>query len=205
MWCWSFIEEANPKNLYQAASVHAATPGSDGSTAPPPDAASAFDAASADAAPIVACASTASISAIMKQYGSGSTASTVTPMGARFESAAQALPISAANLSFLATASSNPSPSDATSASGLSWQSVTVGLYPSGTPSLPVPVSGSATNSPDSRGYVAEVNYLPWLNTKLQMQYVSYEKFNGGKQNYDGSGRNASDNNTLYLLGWLLF
>jgi hypothetical protein len=79
------------------------------------------------------------------------------------------------------------------------------GLYPSGTPSVPIPVSGSATNSPDSRGYVAEVNYLPWLNTKLQLQYVSYDKFNGGKQNYDGSGRNASDNNTLYLLGWLLF
>jgi len=61
------------------------------------------------------------------------------------------------------------------------------------------------TNSPDSRGYVAEVNYLPWLNTKLQLQYVAYDKFNGGKQNYDGAGRNASDNNTLYLLGWVLF
>jgi hypothetical protein len=81
------------------------------------------------------------------------------------------------------------------------------GLYPSGsgTPLAPLPVSGSATNSPDSRGYVAEVNYLPWLNTKLQLQYVAYDKFNGGKQNYDGAGRNASDNNTLYLLGWVLF
>jgi calpain family cysteine protease len=108
----------------------ASPPADTGTTAPLPDAAS-----SSDAAPIAACASTASIAAIMKQYGSGSTASTVTPMGARFESAAQALPISAANVAFLATASSNPSPSDATSASGLSWQSVTVSLYPSGTPS----------------------------------------------------------------------
>lgn len=79
------------------------------------------------------------------------------------------------------------------------------GLYPSGTTLLPLPVSGSAANSPDSRGYVAEVNYLPWLNTKLQLQYVRYDKFNGAKQNYDGSGRNASDNDTLYLLGWVLF
>src|ERR1700680_1992316 len=79
------------------------------------------------------------------------------------------------------------------------------GLYPSGTPLVPLPVGGSATNSPDSRGYVAEVNYLPWLNTKLQLQYVAYDKFNGGKQNYDGAGRNASDNNTVYLLGWVLF
>jgi hypothetical protein len=78
------------------------------------------------------------------------------------------------------------------------------GLYP-GTLAAPVPVAGSITNSPDSSGYVAEVNYLPWLNTKLQLQYVSYDKFNGSKQNYDGAGRNASDNNTLYLLGWILF
>ncbi|MHB8723409.1 MAG: cytochrome C [Steroidobacteraceae bacterium] len=81
------------------------------------------------------------------------------------------------------------------------------GLYPAttGTPAAPIPVSGSATNSPDSSGYVAELNYLPWLNTKLQLQYVGYDKFNGGKQNYDGAGRNASDNNTMYLLGWILF
>jgi hypothetical protein len=81
------------------------------------------------------------------------------------------------------------------------------GLYPgmTGTPAAPIPVSGSITNSPDSSGYVAEVNYLPWLNTKLQLQYVGYDKFNGGKQNYDGAGRNASDNNTMYLLGWILF
>jgi hypothetical protein len=78
------------------------------------------------------------------------------------------------------------------------------GLYP-GTQAAPVPVAGSITNSPDSSGYVAEVNYLPWLNTKLQLQYVGYDKFNGSKQNYDGAGRNASDNNTLYLLGWILF
>jgi hypothetical protein len=79
------------------------------------------------------------------------------------------------------------------------------GLYPASTMTTPLPVTGSATNSPDSRGYVGEINYLPWLNTKLQLQYVAYDKFNGGKQNYDGLGRNASDNNTLYLLGWILF
>jgi hypothetical protein len=69
----------------------------------------------------------------------------------------------------------------------------------------PAPVTGSANNSPDTRGYLLEVNYLPWLNTKLQAQYVVYDKFNGLATNYDGSGRNASDNNTLYLLVWLNF
>jgi hypothetical protein len=67
------------------------------------------------------------------------------------------------------------------------------------------PVTGSATGSPNSNGYILEVNYLPWLNTKLQAQYVGYQKFNGGTTNYDGSGRNASENNTLYLLVWLAF
>jgi hypothetical protein len=45
------------------------------------------------------------------------------------------------------------------------------------------------------------VNYLPWLNTKLQAQYTGYQKFNGQGTNYDGSGRNASNNNTMYLCG----
>jgi hypothetical protein len=67
------------------------------------------------------------------------------------------------------------------------------------------PVTGSASNGPDTQGYILEVNYLPWLNTKLQAQYVGYEKFNGQKINYDGSGRNASSNNTLYVLVWLNF
>jgi len=67
------------------------------------------------------------------------------------------------------------------------------------------PVSGSASNDPGSRGYVFEADYLPFLNVKLSLQYVLYSKFNGGSSNYDGSGRNASDNNTLYLLGWFNF
>jgi hypothetical protein len=76
-------------------------------------------------------------------------------------------------------------------------------LYPA------APVIGSANGSPDSSGYILEVNYLPWLNTKLQAQYIGYQKFNGQRGNipggYDGSGRTASNNNTLYLLVWLNF
>jgi hypothetical protein len=49
------------------------------------------------------------------------------------------------------------------------------------------------------------VDYLPWLNTKLQTQYIGYQKFNGGTTNYDGSGRSASNNNTLYMLVWIAF
>jgi hypothetical protein len=61
-------------------------------------------------------------------------------------------------------------------------------------------VAGDANGSPANRGYIAEVNYLPWLNTKLQLQYVGYSKFNGTATDYAGIGRNASGNNALYLL-----
>ena len=73
-------------------------------------------------------------------------------------------------------------------------------LYGAGTP-----VSGSASGSPNSDGEVLEVDYLPWLNTKLSLQYIIYNKFNGASSNYDGFGRNASDNNTLFLNFWYAF
>jgi hypothetical protein len=64
---------------------------------------------------------------------------------------------------------------------------------------------GSMNGKPDSDGLIAEIDYLPWLNTKFSVQYVAYNKFNGQSSNYDGSGRNASDNNTVYVAGWLAF
>jgi hypothetical protein len=66
-------------------------------------------------------------------------------------------------------------------------------------------VTTSANGSPDTRGWIAEANYLPWLNVKLSLQYTAYDKFNGGSSNYDGAGRNASGNNTLYLLLWFAY
>ena len=71
----------------------------------------------------------------------------------------------------------------------------------------PVPpgVVTSANGAPDTRGWIVELNYLPWLNTKLSLQYTRYDRFNGGADNYDGAGRNASDNDTWYALLWLNF
>lgn len=75
-------------------------------------------------------------------------------------------------------------------------------LYPAG----PAPgVITSANGSPDTSGWIAEINYLPWLNVKLSLQHTRYEKFNGGTTNYDGFGRKAAANNTTYLLLWLAF
>jgi hypothetical protein len=76
------------------------------------------------------------------------------------------------------------------------------GLYPAG--AAPGVIT-SANGSPDTRGWIAEVNYLPWLNTKLTLQYTTYDQFNGGNINYDGFGRNAAANGSTYLLLWLTF
>ncbi len=67
------------------------------------------------------------------------------------------------------------------------------------------PVTGSAAGNPDSRGWIGELDFLPWQNVKLALQYTFYNKFNGASTNYDGFGRSAGDNNTLYALGWLAF
>jgi len=65
---------------------------------------------------------------------------------------------------------------------------------------------GAVSLSPaDTKGWMAELNYVPWLNTKFSVQYTAFNKFAGFNSNYDGSGRNASDNNTLYILAWLSY
>ncbi|OQW94475.1 MAG: hypothetical protein BWK79_05795 [Beggiatoa sp. IS2] len=78
----------------------------------------------------------------------------------------------------------------------------------------PDPVEGSNAGKPNSSGFVMEVGFTPLelLKTgfsseifRVGLQYVMYDEFNGSKDNYDGFGRNASDNNTLYLYGWLAF
>jgi hypothetical protein len=72
-------------------------------------------------------------------------------------------------------------------------------LYPQGD------VSGSANGDPRSAGYIANFSYWPWQNLQLSAQYTGYTRFNGGTTNYDGAGRNANDNNTVYLVARFLF
>ncbi len=66
-------------------------------------------------------------------------------------------------------------------------------------------VSGSRNGKVSSDGLISQVSYNPWENTRLSLQYVAYFDFNGSSSNYDGSGRDASDNNTLFFLVWLMF
>jgi hypothetical protein len=69
----------------------------------------------------------------------------------------------------------------------------------------PSSVDGSLNNQPNSNGIMAQVDLIPWQNTQFSLQYTYYNKFNGATKDYDGFGRNAADNNTLYLLVWINF
>jgi hypothetical protein len=73
-------------------------------------------------------------------------------------------------------------------------------LYNSGDP-----VTGSATGSPNSSGWIYELDWLPRRDMRIAAQYAAYRQFNGASSNYDGFGRNAHDNDTLYLIAWLMF
>jgi hypothetical protein len=65
---------------------------------------------------------------------------------------------------------------------------------------------------PDSRGYMVETSWTPfgkeaswlapWANIRVGLQYTGYTRFNGAKQNYDGTGRHAKDNNTALAYLW---
>jgi hypothetical protein len=74
---------------------------------------------------------------------------------------------------------------------------------------------GTATGSPDTSGWIAEIAYLPfmhggpkfwpWFNARIGLQYARYDKFNGSVRNFDDMGRNAGDNNTILLYAWIMF
>lgn len=63
---------------------------------------------------------------------------------------------------------------------------------------------GSSNGSPNTKGWIAELNYLPWQNVKFALRYTKFQQFNGASTDYT-PGRNASDNNNLFLMGWVLF
>lgn len=89
------------------------------------------------------------------------------------------------------------------------WGSANPALYSIG------PVSGSANGKPNSNAFTLEADYVPFgkedswagpfMNVKLGVKYTVYTTFNGGTSNYDGFGRNAQDNNSIYVFAWVLF
>ena len=74
---------------------------------------------------------------------------------------------------------------------------------------------GTRTGRPNSTAFMLEANYVPfgkedsWMtplaNLKIGLQYTAYTEFDGAVNNYDGTGRSARNNNTIYLYAWTIF
>ena len=63
-------------------------------------------------------------------------------------------------------------------------------------------VGGNLAGNPATRGWTTEVFWIPVQYARIGLQYTMFNKFNGGSNNYDGFGRNARDNNTVFLYVW---
>ena len=74
---------------------------------------------------------------------------------------------------------------------------------------------GTFTGSPNSANWITEVAYLPfmrggpsfwpWLNARIGLQYIRWDKFDGATSNFNGAGRNAHANNTIFAYLWVAF
>ena len=73
---------------------------------------------------------------------------------------------------------------------------------PNGTGITSTRVTGNLSGSPATRGSTYEAFWLPVQYVRVGVQYTAYNKFNGASDNYDGFGRNARDNNSLFFYVW---
>lgn len=69
----------------------------------------------------------------------------------------------------------------------------------------PGALTGSQNGRPTTGGLTEEVDFNPWQNIRLGIQGMQFLQFNGASTNYDGSGRTASGNNTVYVFAWVAF
>lgn len=82
------------------------------------------------------------------------------------------------------------------------WGSIDAQLY-----------ADNRTLKPDSTGLLFQIDGTPFGehaifgrgNIRIGAQYALYGRFNGASKNYDGTGTNASDNNTLRIFLWSAF
>ncbi|WLI91618.1 cytochrome C [Massilia sp. R2A-15] len=80
------------------------------------------------------------------------------------------------------------------------------GLQDDGAGNLtPIAINGSRTNRPDTRGWIPEVFWTPEQHVRIGAQYFRFTRYNGASTNYDGAGRNAAGNNTLFVYLWAAY
>lgn len=65
--------------------------------------------------------------------------------------------------------------------------------------------ASSANLLPDSDRWTPEFFWIPLQNLRIGLQFNKFTRYMGATSNYDGNGRNPSDNNTTYAYLWLAF
>ena len=88
---------------------------------------------------------------------------------------------------------------------GLDPGSLTVNPEPTATAPSTRAVDGNRTGSPATRGLTLEAFWTPLQTLRVGVQYTAYSRIAGASKNYDGFGRNASDNNALFLYTWVAY
>jgi hypothetical protein len=71
-------------------------------------------------------------------------------------------------------------------------------------PDAPVNYLG-ISGSPNTTVWIPSIFWQPLQNVRLTLYQTIFSEYLGGTSNYDGLGRNASDNNTTYLYLWMAF
>jgi hypothetical protein len=66
-------------------------------------------------------------------------------------------------------------------------------------------VGGNLSGNPATRGVTLETFWMANQYVRIGAQYTAYNRFNGSSNNYDGFGRNARDNNSLFLYLWAAY
>jgi hypothetical protein len=66
-------------------------------------------------------------------------------------------------------------------------------------------VGGNLSGNPATRGVTLEAFWTPVQYVRIGAQYTAYSRYNGASDNYDGFGRNARDNNSLFLYLWAAY
>ena len=66
-------------------------------------------------------------------------------------------------------------------------------------------VNGNLSGNPATRGWTYEAFWTPIQYIRIGAQYTAYSRYNGASNNYDGLGRNARDNNSLFIYAWTAY
>jgi hypothetical protein len=92
---------------------------------------------------------------------------------------------------------------------------LTVGAFDTWGSTDPVLYGGVPAPKPNSTAMLVQLDGTPWgaghsplgprFNIRVGIQYTHYFSFDGAATNYDGAGRNASDNNAFRLFTWVAY